>query len=81
MQKTHSFMHLELKKSRSVNGMMLRTARRNMIYLKSIDGIVEIVAGRPLLLWRNQLFLKLLYQKNGVTSMLMKAPVGISLLI
>ena len=81
MQKTHSFMHLELKKSRSVNGMMLRTARRNMIYLKSIDGIVGIVAGGPLLLWRNQLFLKLLYQKNGVTSMLMKAPVGISLLI
>ena len=40
-------MHLELKKSRSVNGMMLRTARRNMIYLKSIDGIVGIVAGGP----------------------------------
>ena len=30
-------MHLELKKSRSVN----------MIYLKSIDGIVGIVAGGP----------------------------------
>ncbi len=80
MQKTQNFIHLELNISTSVNGMMPSTDKMKIICLNSIEDDEDSDTGkRPL--QKNQLFLKLLYQKKGVISILMKAPVGISLLI
>ena len=67
--------------SMSVNGMMPSTDKMKMIYLNSIEGDAKNSNICKFLLQKNQLFLKLLYQKKGVISILMKAPVGISLLI
>ncbi len=47
MQNTQNFMHLGLNQSRSVNGIMPRTDKKNIIYLNSIDDVVRI-SGRGL---------------------------------
>ena len=81
MQKTQNFMHLELNISTSVNGMMPSTDKMKIICLNSIEDDAKNSDIGKHFLQNNQLLLKLLYQKKGVISILMKAPVGISLLI
>ncbi len=81
MQKTQNFIPLVLNMSKSVNGMMPSTDKMKMIYLNSIEDDVGKNRLGKSLLHKNHSLKKLLYQKKGVTNMLMKAPVGISLLI
>ena len=65
----------------NVSGMIPQTAKIKIKYLSSIGGKVGNSGFYSLISLENYLLMNELYQKKGVISMLMKAPVGISLLI